>query len=171
MTTPGSGRLRDPNEGDPISAEQARIQNELLRRFVKLPNSITDSSGTRMVARRAGGGGVGGVLYWCMLMEDHPGRGKCFDLIIGQWCSSEHKYRFDCATDPSEYETGIDWYFGVPYPKKYAQGWFQRETSDWTTSGYIYVAVGLDCTSDDVCDPTHNLPCDPPATDPCEPVV
>jgi hypothetical protein len=50
---PGADRLRDPNAGDPVSAEQTRIQNELLRRFVKLPNSITNSSGTRMVVRRA----------------------------------------------------------------------------------------------------------------------
>ena len=52
MIPPGADRLRDPNAGDPVSAEQTRIQNELLRRFVKLPNSITNSSGTRMVTRR-----------------------------------------------------------------------------------------------------------------------
>ena len=44
-------RLVDPQAGDLISSAQERVQNELLRRTIGLPNSITDSMGTRMVVR------------------------------------------------------------------------------------------------------------------------
>lgn len=43
--------LNDPNTGDPISASQTRLQNELLRRSMSLPNSTSDSMGDRMVVR------------------------------------------------------------------------------------------------------------------------
>lgn len=164
MKPPQSQNLTDPKEGDPISAEQASLQNEILRRELVIPNSVTDSIGTRQASRRKGKPGINSDLYWCMLMENHPGRGKCFDMVIGEWCSGEHKFRFDC--DATEFETGIDWHYGVPYPDKYAQGWFQRMPSDWTDSGYIYVCVSLDCESDDDC-AAHDLPCDTPETDPC----
>jgi len=45
--------LVDPKSGDSISANQARLQNELLRRSIGLTDSITDSIGTRQVARRS----------------------------------------------------------------------------------------------------------------------
>ena len=164
MTIPGSDRLRDPNEGDPISAEQARIQNELLRRFVKLPDSITDSSGTRMVTRRSSSVDE---LYWCILMEAHPGRGICFSILVGTWCPMEHQFRFDC--DAEEFETGIDFHYGVPYPEEPgARGWFKRMPSAWTDSGYIYVCVSLDCESPGECGEEGDaLPCGTPESDPC----
>lgn len=164
MTIPGSDRLRDPNEGDPISAEQARIQNELLRRLVKLPDSITDSSGTRMVTRRSSSVDE---LYWCILMEAHPGRGKCFNIIVGTWCPVEHQFRFDC--DAVAFETGIDFHYGVPYPIEIgARGWFKRMPSAWTDSGYIYVCVSLDCESPGECNEVDDdLPCGTPESDPC----
>lgn len=50
---PFSDGLIDPRSGDLISAAQARIQNEILRSRIGLPNAITDSLGTRMVLRRS----------------------------------------------------------------------------------------------------------------------
>lgn len=163
---PYSENLRDPRPGDAISAEQTRIQNDMLRRAVVLPNSITDSSGTRMVVRppKATSGGEE-ELYWCMLKTAHPGRGICFSILIGTWCPDEHKFRFDCSADATE--SGIDWHYGVPYPDEpYAKGWFKKMPSNWTDSGYIYVCVSLDCDSDEDC-AAFDLPCDAPEVDPC----
>lgn len=111
-------------------------------------------------------------LYWGMLMENHPGRGECFDILLGQWCWEEYKYRFDCDAASSEYEVGIDWHYtvsdggSIPEPDQYAQGWFKRMPAKYTTSGYVYVVVSLDCDSDDDCATSHDLPC-VTGTDPC----
>lgn len=143
--------LRDPTAGDGISAEQARLQNELLRRGMQLPNSQTDSTGTRMTVRRTTGSGGG--LYWGMLMEDHPGDiGVCFKIILADWNSSTNGWDFDCETPEEDWETAIDYYEGVPYPEKYTMGHFERRASDTTASGYIYVVVDLSCTSHGLCE-------------------
>ena len=107
-------------------------------------------------------------LYWCILMEAHPGQGQCFDLLVGTWCPSEHQFRFDC--DAEEFETGIDFHYGVPYPEEPgARGWFKRMPSAWTTSGYIYVCVSLGCESPGACDAVgDDLPCLTLDGDPCE---
>lgn len=162
-TTPFSDQLIDPQPGDEISAEQARIQNDMLRRQIKFPNSITDSRGIRMVVRPSVATGGEEELYWCMLTTAHPGRGICFDILIGTWCPDEHRFRFDCSATPTE--KGIDWHYGVPYPDQpKAKGWFKKMSSNWTTSGYIYVCVSLDCESDEEC---LDLPCESPETNPC----
>jgi hypothetical protein len=108
-------------------------------------------------------------LYWCMLMEAHPGQNTCFDIIVGTWCPAEHKFRFDCDTLETDYETGIDFHYGVPYPTEAgARGWFKRMESTWTDSGYIYVCVSLDCESPGTCSTEdEDLPCLTPETDPC----
>lgn len=106
-------------------------------------------------------------LYWCMLMQDHPGRGVCFDILVGKWCEREYKHRFDCDGGGygANYEKAIDWHYtesvggSIPEPAKYAQGWFKRMPAAWTDSGYVYVVVSLDCESDGVCAPNHALPC------------
>lgn len=112
-------------------------------------------------------------LFWCMLMEDHPGPGVCFDILIGTWCWEEYKFRFDCDAPASDYEVGIDRHYTesaggmIPEPAKYAQGWFKRMPAKWTDSGCVYVVVSLDCDSDGLCTPDHDLPCET-GTDPCE---
>ena len=88
-------------------------------------------------------------------MEDHPGRGEVFDVIVATWCPEDNKHRFDC--DETDYKKAIDWHHEVPYPAKYAQGWFQPMPSD--EYGTIYVCKSLDCESDGMCDVMHELPC------------
>ena len=102
-------------------------------------------------------------------MEAHPGHGICFSILVGTWCPSEHQFRFDC--DAAEFETGIDFHYGVPYPEEPgARGWFKRMPSAWTTSGYIYVCVSLDCESPGACDAIgDDLPCVTKESNPCVP--
>jgi len=122
--------------------------------------------------------GGGDRLYWCMLMEDHPGRYTCFDILIGQWCEEEYRFRFDCDAASATYEVGVDLHHTVsaggqiPEPEKYAQGWFRKMPAAFTDSGYVYVVVSLDCDSDGICSGAsegHDLPCvtGASATDPC----
>lgn len=105
-------------------------------------------------------------LFWCVLMEDHPGKGKCFDILIGTWCPAEGGYRFDCES--VDYEVGIDYHTGVPYPGTGARGWFKRMPCSQTASGFIYLCVSLDCESPGVCGAEgldDELPCI--SRDPC----
>lgn len=106
-----------------------------------------------------GGSGASGD-YWCMLMEDHPGLDKCFKIIVGEWNPATNGWDFDCETPENEWETGVDFHNGVPYPDEFACGWFQRQPSDTTASGYIYVVKSLDCTSRGECDNISATGCD-----------
>jgi hypothetical protein len=77
---PLSDRLIDPFPGEDILAEQERIQNELLRRHIGYPDTITDSTGTRMVARKT----VGQVIFTCSLTADLlPGATAAATLLTG----------------------------------------------------------------------------------------
>ncbi len=105
-------------------------------------------------------------LYWCVLMQDHPGYGTCFNILVGTWCPDEGKYRFDCSSQ--EYEIGIDYQYDVPYPEAGARGWFKKLPCTQTDSGYIYQAVSLDCSSPGACGTesySDSLPCG--SADPC----
>lgn len=163
---PLSPLLPDVAVGDSLSAAEENLLRHLATRTVDLPDAIVDSRGIRMAQAGAGATESTPVdpgLYWCILMEDHPGHATCFKINVGTWCPSEYKYRFACSTET--YEWGIDFHYGVPYPTQYAKGWFKRELSDWTTSGYIYVAVSMDCESDGVCE---SGACQEAESDPCE---
>lgn len=156
--------------GEKLSAAEENLLRQLATRTVDLPDALVDSRGIRQA--RPAPDESEDELYWCILVEAHPGRGRCFNMLIGTWCPSEHKFRFDC--DATEYEIGIDWHYGVPYPTEAgARGWFKRMTSNWTDSGYIYVCVSLDCESPGACDGDYDtggdsIPCLTPETDPCE---
>ncbi len=90
-----------------------------------------------------------GSLFWCMLQEDHPGRGVEFDILVGRHCPDTGKHRFDCSE--TVFQVGIDWHNGAPEPDEYTQGWFKRRPSTTTDSGYIFHVISLDCESDDSC--------------------
>jgi hypothetical protein len=47
MLTPGADGLIDPQSGDPITAEQQRLVNALLRRQFNMPDTIVDVLGVR----------------------------------------------------------------------------------------------------------------------------
>lgn len=107
---------------------------------------------------------MGDRLIWCMLAENHPGRGIPFQIRIGTWCPEEAKYRFDCGGTTY---CAIDWHYDVPYPDIHAQGWFVPRLYAPTGTGtgpcdvdvqLIYVCISLDCTSDGSCE-NHALPC------------
>ena len=151
--------------GESISAEQENILRRIATQQLDLVDCIQDSTGIRQA--RPTVSGSEDELYWCILMEAHPGQGQCFDLLVGTWCPVEHQFRFDC--DAEEFETGIDFHYGVPYPEEPgARGWFKRMPSAWTTSGYIYVCVSLDCESPGECGEEGDaLPCGTPESDPC----
>ena len=77
---PLSDRLLDPLPGEDILAEQAKLQNDLLRRHVGYPDTITDSTGTRMVTRKT----VGQVIFTCVLTADLlPGATATATLLTG----------------------------------------------------------------------------------------
>lgn len=73
--------LVDPKSGDSISAYQARLQNELLRRSIGLPDSISDSIGTRQVKRRTSSPFR---IYTCELTADlNSGSSATAKLLTG----------------------------------------------------------------------------------------
>lgn len=117
------------------------------------------------------GGGFGGSeLVWCMTMEDHPGRGTCFDVILPTYCPKEAKFRFDCSAD---HELAIDWGYTIsaggtlPEPEMYAQGWFKpMPLENNPDHDVIFHVVTLDCESDGSC-ASHALPCADTETNPC----
>jgi len=85
-------------------------------------------------------GEIGGCLA-----EHHPGRGTEFDIHLGHWSSSLHKWVYEAsATVPA-----IDWRHGVPYPSSGATGLFRARPSD--EHGIIYETLALDCTSPGTC--------------------
>ena len=88
------------------------------------------------------------TLYWCMLMEAHPGADTCFDIIVGDWDAEFNKWIFTCADTP---DIGVDFHYDAPLPEIYACGWFEKHPSDTTDSGWIYHVVSLDCTSRGAC--------------------
>jgi hypothetical protein len=114
-----------------------------------------------------------GEVFWCVLLEDHPGRGECFNIAVGVWCKAEAKHRFDC----SEIEIGIDWHNtesnggSLTEPDAGARGWFKRESCPSTDSGWIYVVVSLDCESPGECgtddDALNDGECPEGSGDPC----
>jgi hypothetical protein len=113
---------------------------------------------------------------WCMLMEDHPGRYTCFEVLQGVWCPKSAKFLFDCDASEDDYLIAVDLHYTmsagglIPEPKKYAQGWFKLEPLDNNTDHtMIAVVVTLDCDSDDSCT-NHQLTdgeCPDTETDPC----
>jgi hypothetical protein len=116
----------------------------------------------------------GDELVWCMLKENHPGRGICFNVVVGTWCPYEAKYRFPDCDSTAEEIPAIDWHYAVPYPDKYAQGWFKMMPLSGNEShSMIAVCVSLDCESDDLCEGTHDLDedgeCPTSEGDPCNP--
>jgi hypothetical protein len=81
----------------------------------------------------------------CCLAEDHPGCGVVFDLKVGVWSSTTHKWAYPGSADAK----GIDhWYSTtVPYPGEGATGNFIERPSD--TYGTIWEALGnVSCDSD-----------------------
>lgn len=139
--------LRRVASGERLSPDEENILRDLASRSIVLPNSITDSSGTRMAVSRE----QEDPLVWAMLMENHPGNDICFDIIIGEWNSETNTWEFDCQTTAGDYEVGIDFHYGAPFPDIYACGWFKRMPSGTTDSGNIYHVVSLDCTSRGSC--------------------
>jgi hypothetical protein len=91
-------------------------------------------------------------LVHCCLAEDHPGYCEEFQVWLGVWNATTH--RFVYATTAENKRTAIDFHYGVPYPSAGARGWFRRMASD--TECEILVNVSMDCTSPGACD-----------TDPC----
>jgi hypothetical protein len=138
-------------------------------------NELTTDDGTKYIAWMLldSGGTSTGELFWCMLMDDHPGRGTCFDILLPTYCPKEAKFKFDCSAPSSEYQLAIDWHYttsaggSIPEPNKYAQGWF----TPWPLENnpdhdVIFHVVTLDCESDGSC-ANHGLPCTDTEVDPC----
>jgi len=90
---------------------------------------------------------------WCMLMENHPGRGELFKVIIGKWCPDDNMYRFDCESDQFD---AIDWNYGTPEPTEGAQGYFRLMPSGTTDTGIVFVVISLDCESPGECGDEEN---------------
>jgi hypothetical protein len=114
-------------------------------------------------------------LIWCMLMEDHPGRYTCFDVLQGIWCPDSARYKFDCDASSDDYLTAIDLHYttsaggSIPEPEAYAQGWFKLMPLGNNADEVIAVVVTLDCESDDSCT-DHQLTdgeCPDTEVDPC----
>lgn len=85
-----------------------------------------------------------GLIGAC-LNEDHPGRGSIFEINLGTWSTSQHKWIY-ATGDPQK---AIDWRYGVPYPDAGATGLFEVRSSD--TYGIILETVALDCESPGAC--------------------
>lgn len=85
-----------------------------------------------------------GLIGAC-LNENHPGRGTVFEINLGTWSSSLHKWVYSTGS-PVE---AIDWRYGVPYPTSGATGLFEARSSD--TYGIIWECVSLDCESPGAC--------------------
>lgn len=84
------------------------------------------------------------LIRFC-LAQDHPGRGKVFDVTIGTWDSSLHDWVFDGPTVKC-----IDWHHDGPYPEAGARGYAIRKPSD--EYGLILVPVSMDCVSPGSCE-------------------
>jgi hypothetical protein len=78
------------------------------------------------------------------LEENHPGRGIVFEIALGVWSSSNHKWSYTAGT-----KKAIDWRYGVPYPPAGATGSFIQRPSD--THGSIWEVLDLDCESPGEC--------------------
>jgi len=84
------------------------------------------------------------LIRFC-LAEDHPGRGIVFDIYLGVWDSSAHKWLYpDCTI----YKC-IDWDYGVPTPDTGARGFGMWKASD--THGQILHVLTMDCDTPGVC--------------------
>ena len=149
---PFSDGLRPVVPGEAIKADEENKIREIVSRSIDLPDSMSDSMGTRMATKSSSSPDE---LYWCMLMEAHPGRGVCFEVIVGVWCKREAKFRFDCSAVTQVLEKAIDWHFAAPEPDIGARGWFKKMPYyDPLHPEYkwIYVCVSLDCESPGECD-------------------
>lgn len=114
-------------------------------------------------------------LIWCMLMENHPGRYVCFDVLQGVWCPSSGKYLFDCGASADDYLIAVDLHYTIsaggllPEPDIYAQGWFKLMPLDNNPDHkVIAVNVTMDCDSPGSCAPAlTDGECPDTETDPC----
>lgn len=143
--------LRKVFAGDPLSAEDENLLRQIARRIIGLPDSVVNSTGTYMTHWP---GAPEEELYWCMLMEDHPGISvpgdlKCFDILVGTYCEDSCCHLFDC--DSTDYEVGLDFHYGAVEPGAIACGWFKRLPCPWTDSNYIYHVVSLFCVENPPC--------------------
>lgn len=172
---PRADQLGKVSAGDPIKANEENLLREMAKRHINLPDCLVDSTGVRQAIPRDEA--EIGDLVWCRTMEDHPGRGTCFRVIEGVYCEDEGRHRFDCDTATEDQKVAIDWHYtesaggSIPEPDAGAQGWFKKMPYSWTTDGWIYHVVSLDCDSDGDCETSHSLTdgeCPPQASDPCE---
>jgi hypothetical protein len=79
------------------------------------------------------------------LAENHKGRGEVFEIYLGEWDCSSHKWVYDTETAVK----AIDWRYDVPYPDEGATGLFQPMCS--STHGIIWETVALDCDTPGEC--------------------
>ena len=79
------------------------------------------------------------------LDENHPGRFTLFDIHLGTWNSTTHKWEYDTENTVK----ATDGRYGVPYPDAGATGLFEPRASD--TYGTIWEVVALDCSSPGAC--------------------
>mgnify|MGYP001333882367 CR=1 FL=1 len=87
---------------------------------------------------------VGGLRGACLL-EQHPGRGQPFGIMLGFWATDNDSWAYVEADEG----VAIDWRFGVPYPDAGATGLFEARESE--KYGTIWEVVSLDCTSPGAC--------------------
>lgn len=85
-------------------------------------------------------GSVGGCLA-----ENHPGRGLPFNIHLGIWMPSAHRWLYDETSTVK----AIDWRHGVPTPDAGSTGLFEARASD--SYGAIWEVLDLDCSTPGAC--------------------